>query len=756
MKKKDWAWPLTAFVVTLLLHGAIVARHFPAANFLKYQLAARKYNEGKLDRERLVDFSPLYFHLHVAAQKWLPRPDRVILWLQVLLTALAAGLLLLLLRTFFPMLLAATGTAAFILNRSIMVYEHIFEPEILLLFFLLGFLLCCRDSGRSRYFLGGVFLALALLSRLNFLPLALIAVLKIWMERKQSFHWFGEIICFSLPVMAALVLLCLRNYPLLGSASPLAMNPGTVFFEGNNPNSLGQSAIYPPLVYDLADEFPSQPDPQHALYRMVARRDSGKNLNINAVNRFWSGKAMNFIRDHPILFLRLLAVKINFFFHGFRRHDLAVAYWDDQELERTKFPTVPLAWVSALAILGIFLCRREWRPFLLFYGLFFTQMAVMLLTYVSDRQRLAVYPVFIFFACAAVHKIWSWGKRPMQFLAMSAVIGLALLLALKNDAMKEETHQWENFRLARGLYHKALVQRENGAWGAASVSSMQALAAAPWLRDSLRPADLDFGPRGFEGGALAIHETLVAPDFSSLFDRGFLALAAGELEKAQIVFSRLLEEGFRFKRDYDQSSQPLFYLAKVALKKDNRSAALALLAKARREAPGDPEVLALSHVLTGQAEYSERIERYFDGLDRDFLVGNAFLEAGEAERAVPYFTRLCRRLPLYRRGQIYLAAALAGTGQYEKGAEIYFAALGKRRDPVLLQNEILQGLRRWGDVPPPSARSHFFYGQALRQFGLYAAAMKEQMIARLLSPGHPLVEKEIRFLVELIKRNPSE
>jgi hypothetical protein len=52
----------------------------------------------------------LYFHLHAAAQKWLPHSEQVILWFQVLLTALAAGLLLLLLGLYFPLLLALIGT----------------------------------------------------------------------------------------------------------------------------------------------------------------------------------------------------------------------------------------------------------------------------------------------------------------------------------------------------------------------------------------------------------------------------------------------------------------------------------------------------------------------------------------------------------------------------------------------------------------------------------------------------------------------
>jgi len=751
MKSKALAWPLLAVLATLALHGAIAIRHFPGANFQKYQLAARQYNEGKLENERLADFSPLYFHLHAALQQWLPRPERAILWLQVVLVALSAGLLLHLLRGHFPLWVALAGTTAFVLDRGILVYEHIMEPEILILFFLLGsWLLCSRGKGRWHYLLGGFFFALALLCRLNFLLFIVLVPWQIRMLRKERAEWIRTSAVFLLFPLLALGFLGLRNHKILGSVSFLSMNPGTVFFEGNNPNSLGQSSIYPPLVYDLADEFPGHPDPQHMLYRLVARGDSNSELDIQGVNRYWSGKAVNFISDHPWHFLKQLATKANFFFHNFRRHDLATAYWDDQKLARTRIPTVPLAVVSALALVGMLLSLRQWQRFLLAFGLLFSQMAVLLLTYVSARQRLAVYPAFIFFACAATGRIASLAKRSRRIMAAAATAGLALLLLIPSDAMREEEHQWKQFRLSQDLYRSALQHRENGRWASAAMSARMALAAAPWLGDSLRPADLSFAPQGFQGGALAIHETLKDPDFSTRFDRGCLALAAGELDKAHSIFFGLADQRRRFKRDYDQSSQPGFYLAKIALKKSDPATALDLLAKARRSAPGDPEVLALSYVLTGKSEFKDRIARYFGGLDRDFFIGRAYLEMGDARRALPHLSRLGKALPFYRRGQVYLAAALAGSGQEEKGVSTFLAALERRRDPVFLEKEILQAFRQWRDLRPANARSRFFHGQVLRQYGHYAAALAEQLEALELSPGHPLIKREIGHLQDII------
>ena len=87
MKNRALIWSLLAFLATLLFHGWIMSRHLPAPNFQKYSLAARQWLERELDRERLADFSPLYLYLHVAARKMLHRPEKAILWLQILLTA---------------------------------------------------------------------------------------------------------------------------------------------------------------------------------------------------------------------------------------------------------------------------------------------------------------------------------------------------------------------------------------------------------------------------------------------------------------------------------------------------------------------------------------------------------------------------------------------------------------------------------------------------------------------------------------------
>jgi tetratricopeptide (TPR) repeat protein len=174
-----------------------------------------------------------------------------------------------------------------------------------------------------------------------------------------------------------------------------------------------------------------------------------------------------------------------------------------------------------------------------------------------------------------------------------------------------------------------------------------------------------------------------------------------------------------------------------------------MLSKARLLAPGDPSVLAYLYVLSGKPEYENTLIRYFDKLDAEFFIGKAFLETGRPERAAFFLSRLCRIIPVYRRGQICLAASLAGSGDWEGGAKIYFREHAGRQDPVFLEKEILAAFRKWSESPAASAQAHFFYGQALRLFGHYAKALEAQKQALLLAPGHALIKREIQRLGEL-------
>ena len=107
------------------------------------------------------------------------------------------------------------------------------------------------------------------------------------------------------------------------------------------------------------------------------------------------------------------------------------------------------------------------------------------------------------------------------------------------------------------------------------------------MEDYSRPAYLPLAPQGLAGRALALREARGESSYSARFDRGVLLLAAGRLDAAETLFRELQTQGHRFERAYLQSSQPAFFLARIAAIRGETAAAVELLRGALAERPGD-------------------------------------------------------------------------------------------------------------------------------------------------------------------------
>jgi len=659
----------------------------PDGPLLKYPMAAAQYLRGELPSERIADFSPLYLALHVAVQKVGADPLVIFTVLQIAVAAAAALLLFLAVRDCTSTALALAGTAAFLLNPSVIVYTRMLEPEILLLFFLLGFAgSAVRDGARS-CLTAGVFFALCLFTRPTFFPLALL--LPIWFRIRAGSgnRWRAQAALFLLPLAIPAAFIVARGLWAPGKTPLLVMNPGDVFFEGNNPLANGLGLAYPPLVDDIARDVPGQSDYQHAVYRLIARSVAGHDLTVGEVNRSWSGKALAFMRDEPGLVIQRLAAKTRFFLHEYRRHDVMPAYLFDRRLRESLLPYVPFAIVSALALAGLAVLASSWKKYLPYYLVWATQLGISALVYVTDRQRVAVVPFFIFFAAAAA--AWALRSRRNLVLLLAAVAPMTMALWMRNDVMTEDEHLWTVYAASARLQGEASRLKEQGDTAGAAHAAAEALAYTPWMSDWIRPSGLNFGRDGFAASALALAAALPAADFSSRLDRAILFIEAGKLDEAEPLLRRLVVEGHRFARVFDGSSRPEFYLAVIAASRGDRPGAVKRLEQALEKSPGDPFALSWLTALTGSQEHRRLLYRYFDDLDAAFLLGQASLKLGDAEAAVKAFSAVARLVPEYRRGRIYLAAALGAGGHFEQAAEMYLDAVRDRPEPALLEPEVL-------------------------------------------------------------------
>jgi len=709
---KDRTEALGLFASCLALHAALTFPVLPPARFVQYQVAAMQVLDGTLPVQRFLDFSPLYLWIHVFARRLFNQPDLVVLWLQLSLTALCASLL-------FQWLAGRVGRAAalaaalvFVIHPGLIVYTATFEPEPLVMAALMGYLVSVRGTGRAAAVTGGCCLGLCLAGRANLLPLIVVTPLYYWLGRRNR-AWRRDSLCFGLPVIVVLIGLTLRNLVLTGALMPFGMNPGTVFYEGNNPNSIGQSAVYPPLVYDSRADFPEGADYRHELYRVFAGRSGTQPLSVPEVNAYWTAKALAFITDHPGRCGEILLAKLTCVFHAFQRHDI----WDIHDREKrigAVLPPVSFALVSALALAGMAAGARTWKALLPAYAAFFLQVAVMLATYVSERQKMAILPLFFFFAAFGLHRL-AKARKPLA--AALGVVALACLLATDTDTIADERHLAAGNSRYQELMIRALVQRNTGDLATAATLNAAALAAAPWMITDTRLAGLPFAGRPIE--ALAMDMALAGPQDAApaRFDLGLLMLANGRLAEARDIFTGLAATKRSFNRRYHQSSLPAFYLARICALQHDGAGALAHLQQAAAANPGDPWVLAHLAVLTGREDYAKQLERYFGPIDTAFFIGQAAYDNHRWGLALEQFARVEKHLPEFRQVLLWRCLTLGRLGRFVEAAEAYARAMAMRPDHLFSENALLALFKDWVLAQPGNPAAERMLAAVSRDFG---------------------------------------
>jgi tetratricopeptide (TPR) repeat protein len=708
--------------------------------FSKYPVAASQLLAGTLAGERALDFSPLYTLLFAVIGKYLQDPATKVLWFQSALIALTPGIFYLVVRRHFGRLPSLCGAVAFALSPSLLVAGYVFEPEALLLLLTVLFLFFAGRRSMGSLFFAGLFLTLGLLTRPSFLPLVLLAPAALWLEEGGRGRRLRLAGAFLLPVMAVIAAFSLKA----GSFPPPLMNPGTVFFDGNNPLSDGSGVAYPPLVSHLAAEFPETSDYQHAVYRLAARRDTGRDLTHAGTNRFWAGKALNFITDHPGRFLAFEARKLYMLMHGYRWHDLRAAAVADGTLRARGVPTVPFALVSVLALLGLWLARERWREFFLQYCGFFSMCFLILATYASDRQRLSLLPFLHFFAVAAIASLAA--KRfPLRLAAAATLIPVVLVMSRPDERMRRNRATWEGYHRERELVAAADEYQGRRDFTRALEARAQAVAWLPRTAAfGARRAELPTDPAGIAADALRVFPVVRGGDALALHGRAFLLTEAGRLEEAERILAPLAAAGGAAARDAK------LLLAETVSRRGDTGEAWRLLRDQLEANPGAPEVLAALAALDGGEKYAALLRRYFDEGDALYFLGHAYLKFGKPGAAVDAFRRLTVLFPEYGEGRIFLAAALSDAGRSREAVTSFREAMKKNSDPVYFPGKILAAFRAEAEAAPPDGEARYWYAKALRLYGRFAEAraMLEPLLA---ATGKKAVADELRDLDTLLR-----
>ena len=248
--------------------------------------------------------------------------------------------------------------------------------------------------------------------------------------------------CFIIFAAMIIVPVCLRNSALSGRLVLIQKNSGLNLFIGNNLDATGTCYM--------------RPGPQwNALHNVTAIQ--AETLKISE-DRVYSGRTLDFIRNNPLQWLKLLLKK-------------AVYVWNYQELI-SGADAVPLrcftalqrgsAWASGvIAVLGLAglalaaSCRRtlySYRHFILLAAAFWLGQ---ILTVTSGRYRLAMLPALFVFAAFLISAVAAERRKLRNTLKPLAYCGLAALMVyLPSPPVNTEKEMAETNSLLGEAYFK--------------------------------------------------------------------------------------------------------------------------------------------------------------------------------------------------------------------------------------------------------------------------------------------------------------
>jgi tetratricopeptide (TPR) repeat protein len=557
---------------------------------------------------------------------------------------------------------------------------------------------------------------------------------------------------FLVPVFITLATLAARNYSITKTFTPAVMNPGYVFFEGNNPNANGQYAVYPPMIDNVIDDFTGESDPAHTIYRIFSRKMAGTQLSINDVNSFWARKAADFIADHPWYAAKRFCWKAVYALHNARFHDIVSVVSNDISLSRSIIPAVPFGLIAAMAVAGALLSAGSWKSRFVVYSVFACQISVMVLTYASDRQRVSILCVFVFFACELCGILFRKDvSRRLKVFAVSVTACFCFATFYNWQSVRDTKHLRRHFDAGQNAMFAAVRARHEGDIRGAARQNALAHAHIPYFEES-RLSGVRFFPESFERQSLSIAESLYT-DKAGLpgkLDLLTLLLQNHDVERADTLARWLVSRKIGFNRAGAQSSQPYFYRARIEEMKGNSAEAVRYLKAADKLTPGDPWVLSHLAVLTKSEQYQKLIERYFSEIDANYCMGIAYLENHDYQNAVKSLVYIMEKVPEYRNGLIYYALALAGTGEYQKAAEYYASAMQKKQDLIFREDDVLGLFRNWTAQDPSNLEAMFFYAVVLKDFGLFGHSLELLKRIREKEPDNAVILDHIAMVEGLI------
>lgn len=263
-------------------------------------------------------------------------------------------------------------------------------------------------------------MAMGVATILFLLPLVLVALLLKQADRTKIENQRRQVLAGAAVLLAGVTIgiapCWVHNYFIARDPVLLSAHSGINFWIGNNPEANGYPRFPPGLragQQAMLDDSITQ-----------AEAKAGRPLKRSEVSAYWSANAKGYIRQHPLEWLKLVALKACNFWSAFQYDDLSIITVLREE--GVIFPGLSFGVIAALALPGMFLAWRSAPNSRWIVGAILLLMAALLTVFITERYRLAAVPGLLLFAGFGC---WAFWENIAAQRLVPAGAYLALLLA---------------------------------------------------------------------------------------------------------------------------------------------------------------------------------------------------------------------------------------------------------------------------------------------------------------------------------------
>jgi tetratricopeptide (TPR) repeat protein len=264
--------------------------------------------------------------------------------------------------------------------------------------------------------LAGIVLGLLVIVRPEFLLLLLILIpyFIFKVKEKPMFRYF-VFFFFTIVVVSVIPI---RNYLVGKDFVPFTAHSGVNFYYGNNPQTDG--------TWRPAYPLQQTPDISIAQLQYSSQRIDGKLVNPSVASNYWFRKGLDFIKENPLRYIKLLGRKFLLFINGYEIPNNYYFYQTRADSIILKTCFISFGLIFPFAVAGIILSTKQWKDYYLIYSFIFVYLVSSLVFYVISRLRAPVIPFLIIFAAVLLNERFKGKIKQVLLLIVTAVIILGL------------------------------------------------------------------------------------------------------------------------------------------------------------------------------------------------------------------------------------------------------------------------------------------------------------------------------------------